>query len=111
MPCEECADSNTRGAEVSAMQESSDGAQMTQTQDDGPSSPKRPRHEGEDVTRGESPVIMKEAWSDEEEEEEEDGEGDDVSVQVNKFFAELDIDQSRQRKRLLTEGVRVCVCL
>ena len=33
----------------------------------------------------------------------EDGE---VAIQVNRFFAELDIDEGKQKKRLLEEGVR-----
>ena len=31
----------------------------------------------------------------------------DMAVQVDQFFSELDIDYSRQRKRLLTSGIKV----
>ena len=60
-------------------------------------------------TRGKFPVINEDAAapSSEEEEEEEEG-GDGVMAHVNQFFAELHVDQSRQRKRLL-EGRAVKV--
>ena len=61
--------------------------------------------------RGKFPVISEdvEAPSSEEEEEEEEG-GDGVIAHVNQFFAELHVDQSRQRRRLL-EGRAVKVRL
>ena len=62
--------------------------------------------------RGKFPVISEDAAapsSEEEEEEEEEG-GDGVMAHVNQFFAELHVDQSRQRKRLL-EGRAVKVRL
>ena len=36
-----------------------------------------------------------------------EGEGDDVTAQVNRFFAELDVDTTKQRRRILAEGIRV----
>ena len=45
------------------------------------------------------------------EQEEDDSSSDDsdedgeVAIQVNRFFAELDIDEGKQKKRLLEEGV------
>ena len=39
--------------------------------------------------------------------EESEGDEDDVEEQVDQFFAELDIDQERQRRRLKSEGIRV----
>ena len=32
----------------------------------------------------------------------------DVDEKVDRFFAELDLDQKRQRKRIQSEGVKVC---
>ena len=32
----------------------------------------------------------------------------DVDKQAGRFFAELDLDQERQRKRIRSEGVKVC---
>ena len=46
------------------------------------------------------------------EQEEDDSSSDDsdedgeVAIQVNRFFAELDIDEGKQKKQLLEEGVR-----
>ena len=62
--------------------------------------------------RGKFPVISEdaEAPSSEEEEEEEEEGGDGVMAHVNQFFAELHVDQSRQRRRLL-EGRAVKVRL
>lgn len=39
--------------------------------------------------------------------DEDEGDADDVEEQVDKFFAELDIDQDRQRKRIRSAGVKV----
>ena len=63
--------------------------------------------------RGKFPVISEDAEapsSEEEEEEEEEEGGDGVMAHVNQFFAELHVDQSRQRRRLL-EGRAVKVRL
>ena len=59
--------------------------------------------------RGKFPVISEDAEAPSSEEEEEEG-GDGVMAHVNQFFAELHVDQSRQRRRLL-EGRAVKVRL
>ena len=44
----------------------------------------------------------------EEEEEEEEEEGDDdVKTQVKEFFAELKVEEGKQKKRMMEEGVRI----
>lgn len=46
--------------------------------------------------------------SDDSDEGDENGEDKgDMAIQVDQFFSELDIDYSRQRKRLLTSGIKV----
>lgn len=42
------------------------------------------------------------------EEDEADSDGGHVEEQVNQFFAELDIGQDKQKRRLMGEGTRVC---
>lgn len=49
------------------------------------------------------PVVEKGSKSDDEEEEEDE----DVEQQVDRFFAELDVDQERQRRRLKADGTKV----
>ena len=49
------------------------------------------------------PVVEKGSKSDEEEEEEDE----DVEQHVDRFFAELDVDQERQRRRLKADGTKV----
>ena len=44
-------------------------------------------------------------WSDDDNE----ADAEDVEEQVDKFFAELDLDQERKRKRIRSEGVKVCL--
>ena len=101
------------GTEVLNQQTSAKGKQSDDT-----ASQKRPRFEEgrdgsskngavgaqpDDQERGKSPLITEEAWSDEEG-------GERVRVKAcmfNQFFAELDIDYSRQRRRLLEEGIKV----
>ena len=93
---------------------------------DGPdSSSKRPRREqfpgipdrstGEEDgatagVRGKSPAITsEEAESDDVflSYDAMEGEADDVTAQVNRFFAELDVDTTKQRRRILAEGIKV----
>lgn len=41
-------------------------------------------------------------------EEEEDGEGDDdMKNQVKEFFAELRLEEGKQKRRMMTEGIRI----
>ena len=44
---------------------------------------------------------------------EDTGEDDDMEEQVDRFFADLDLDHDRQRKRLMKQGsqVRMAVCV
>ena len=57
------------------------------------------------LSRGEK---ADENLSEESDDEDENGEDKgDMAVQVDQFFSELDIDYSRQRKRLLTSGIKV----
>ena len=67
-------------------------------------SSKRPKYDGNEARK--FPEDLGVSSSDEEEEEEE--ERDDVTAHVNQFFAELHVEQSRQRKRLM-EGATVKV--
>ena len=63
------------------------------------------------AVRGKSPVITSEdqAGSDDVflSYDAAEGDGDDVTAQVNRFFAELDVDTTKQRRRLLAEGIKV----
>lgn len=43
---------------------------------------------------------------DDEEEEEEEGD-DDMRTQVKEFFAELKVEEGKQKKRMMKEGVRI----
>lgn len=44
---------------------------------------------------------------------EDTGEDDDMEEQVDQFFADLDLDHDRQKRRLMKQGsqVRVTVCV
>lgn len=56
-------------------------------------------------TQGEEEEEEKEEEKEEEEEEEDYG----VTEQVDQFFTELDLDQEQRRRRLRSEGIRVCI--
>ena len=59
----------------------------------------------ETVDGGQGDTERGEREEGEEEEEEEEDEG--VEEQMNEFFSELDMDYTRQRRNLMTEGQRV----
>ena len=81
------------------------------------SSPKRPRfEEGSDVqlmgdlpTPGGQPMEGKKGQDAPVEDVASDSseEGDDVTLQVDRFFSELDIDYSKQKRRLFSGTLRV----
>lgn len=55
----------------------------------------------------ESEPVVEEGEGEEEDEEEDDDDDEGVEEQMKEFFSEMDMDISRQKRNLLTDGLRV----
>ena len=98
---------STKRLKLAASPESGEEESNDSSDTDGeqPSSSSRLRELSASISSDEENGDSSSSSSDEEEEE--GGDGDDMKTQVKAFFAELSLEEGKQKKRLMQEGMHI----